>query len=135
MFRLTLAGLAGCAAMALAAAPAQAAHRQDRCEAPLPRPGATFAGPVDYVMDGDSICVRTASGLVEVRIADFNAPELKEAGRGARARAAMKAIALGRRVECRADHRSYDRMVSVCRLDGVSLGDLMRAAGIEDGGN
>lgn len=134
MIRLTLMAAAG-AALTLMAQPASAAHRPDRCEAPLPRPGATFGGVVDYVMDGDSICVRTASGLVEVRIADFNAPELKEAGRGARAKAAMKSIALGRRVECLADHRSYDRMVSVCRLNGVSLGDLMRGAGIEEGGN
>ncbi|MBI1408144.1 MAG: nuclease [Caulobacter sp.] len=119
----------------MGASPAEAAKRPDRCEAPLPRPGATFAGPVDYVMDGDSICVRTASGLVEVRIADFNAPELHERGRGAAAKAAMKRIALGRQVVCKADHRSYDRMVSVCRLNGVSLGDLMRAAGIEEGGN
>jgi len=134
MIRLTLMAAAG-AALTLMASPAPAAPRPDRCEAPLPRPGSSFGGVVDHVMDGDSICVRTASGLVEVRIADFNAPELKQAGRGARAKAAMKAIALGRRVECLADHRSYDRMVSVCRLNGVSLGDRMRAAGIEEGGN
>lgn len=31
-------------------------------------------------------------------------------------------------------HRSYDRVVSVCALGGVSLGEKLRAAGIIEGG-
>ncbi|HEY2355973.1 MAG TPA: hypothetical protein VGH86_00880 [Phenylobacterium sp.] len=41
--------------------------------------GATFSGPVVYVGDGDSLCVAVGEGpqnWVEVRLADFYAPEL-----------------------------------------------------------
>ena len=106
---------------------------------PLPgylRPGTPFSGPVVYVGDGDSLCVATGPGpgaWVEVRLGDFYAPELSQAG-GREARAALAKIASGRRVECVADHRSYDRVVAVCRLQGVSLGVRMRAAGIAEGG-
>src|SRR5690606_2502435 len=44
--------------------------------------GASFAGPIVYVGDGDSLCVGVGSGpqaWVEVRLADFYAPELKYA--------------------------------------------------------
>jgi endonuclease YncB( thermonuclease family) len=33
-----------------------------------------------------------------------------------------------------ADHQSYDRMVAVCKVDGQSIGDMMRAAGVKEGG-
>jgi micrococcal nuclease len=129
--------------LASALAAAYAAHA-DPCKAipdngPLPvslRPGAAFSGPVAYVGDGDSLCVAVGpepAEWVEVRLADFYAPELREAG-GEAARAALVGIAKGRRVECVADHRSFDRVVAVCRLQGVSLGDLLRRAGIREGG-
>jgi hypothetical protein len=35
---------------------------------------------------------------------------------------------------CVADHQTYDRMSAVCRIGGRSLGDLMRAAGVAEGG-
>lgn len=131
--------LAGAVA-GLAAFPALA----DPCRAipdkgPLPaflkgRP--TFAGPVAYIGDGDSLCVaigKEPSQWVEVRLADFYAPELHAAG-GAQAKAALHQIAFGRRVTCHGDHRSYDRMVARCELGGASLGDLMRRAGVEEAG-
>lgn len=118
-------------------------------------PGAGFSGPVVYVGDGDGLCVDvgaiaklakgghsgisekssafTGSTWVEVRLADFYAPELHEAG-GAQAKAALERIAKGRAVSCVADHRSYDRVVAVCQLQGRSLGDLMRASGVREAG-
>lgn len=105
----------------------------DPCEAPLPKPGQAFAGPVRYVGDGDSLCVDGPTGLVEVRIADFYAPELHAPG-GRQAKAALERIAMGRRVECRAGKRSYDRVVARCTLAGISLGDRMRRAGVQEGG-
>ena len=71
---------------------------------------------------------------VEVRLADFYAPELAEPG-GREAKGALERIARGRRVECVADHRSYDRVVAVCSVQGVSLGDMMRLAGVVEVGN
>jgi micrococcal nuclease len=116
----------------------------DPCEAiprdgPLPpylHRGAEFSGPVPYVGDGDSLCVAIgadASEWVEVRLADFYAPELQEPG-GEAAKAALGRIALGRVVTCEAGRRSYDRVVAACTLQGVSLGDRMRASGVVQGG-
>jgi len=98
--------------------------------------GAAFSGPVVYVGDGDSLCVALGEGpktWVEVRLADFYAPESNEA-RGASAKAALARIALGRRAVCRAGHQSYDRMVARCEIGGRSIGDLMRSAGVAEGG-
>lgn len=105
----------------------------DPCEADLPRKGETFAGPVTYIVDGDGLCVGHDRGGIEVRLGDFNAPELHAPG-GKEAKAALERIAKGRRIECVADHKSWDRMVSFCTLDGRGLGDRMRAAGIAEGG-
>ncbi|MGX1801850.1 thermonuclease family protein, partial [Brevundimonas naejangsanensis] len=100
-------------------------------------PGRTFAGPVVYVGDGDSLCVETiprrgGDGWVEVRLADFYAPELSEPG-GRAARDALNDIAMRRRVSCTAGRRSYDRVVARCTLTGVSLGDLLRRRGVREG--
>lgn len=126
---------------ALIATPALA----DPCKAipdkgPMPAflaPGSSFAGPISYVGDGDSICVAVGPGpqnLVEVRVADFYAPELNAPG-GREARAEMERIAKGRHASCIAEHRSHDRVVAVCRINGRSVGDLMRRAGIVEGGS
>lgn len=117
------------AGLALVASQAQA----DPCSAPLPKRGQVFSGPVRYVGDGDSLCVSGPAGLIEVRVADFYAPELNEHG-GRQAKAALTSIAIGRRVVCKAGKRSYDRVVAVCSLGGRSIGDHMRAAGVREGG-
>ena len=99
-------------------------------------PGKAFSGPVVYIGDGDSLCVAvgpTQGNWVEVRLADFYAPELSETG-GEAAKATLDRIAMGKRVDCVAQHRSYDRVVAVCTIQGVSLGDRMRAAGVSQGG-
>lgn len=116
-----------------AAAPVSAAA--DPCRGPLPaRPGESFAGLVRYVGDGDSLCVGAAEDpatWIEVRIADFDAPELGQAG-GERAKALLAAVALGRHATCIASAGRtgrvvvYDRVVAVCRVGGRPLGDLLR---------
>ncbi len=103
---------------------------------PEVRPGAVFSGPVVYVGDADSLCValgRTPDRWVEVRLADFYGPELQEQG-GREAKVALERIAMGRTVFCTAGRRSYDRVVARCTLQGVSLGDRMRTAGVAEGG-
>jgi|GEM_PF-244755 len=120
------------------------AARADSCEAvartgPVPAYlefGATFSGTVAVVIDGDSLCVAVGEGranLVEVRLADFFAPELSEPG-GAAAKAALEKVALGRRADCVANLRTYDRIAARCRIDGQAVGDLMRLAGVSEGG-
>jgi endonuclease YncB( thermonuclease family) len=117
----------------------------DPCTAPLPsRAGAQFNGVVRYIVDGDGLCVgpRVGEGptWIEVRLADFNAPELNATG-GRGAKAALTRLAMGREIECVATRgrngrvRSYDRVIAVCRIGGRQIGDLLRAAGVREGGN
>lgn len=127
----------------LAALALPAVAHADPCEGALPRrAGATFSGIVRYVGDGDSLCVGEASdpgAWIEVRLADFDAPELNAQG-GARAKAALERIAMGRHVACVAGGGrsrrviSYDRVIALCRIGDRAIGDLLREAGGEEGG-
>lgn len=108
----------------------------DPCTAPLPSPGTSFSGTVRYVGDGDSICVGSSGNVstwIEVRVADFYAPELHTPD-GPKAKAALKRIAMGRSASCIAGRRSYDRVVAQCTIGGASIGELMRRAGVAEGG-
>ena len=99
--------------------------------------GERFSGPVVHVGDGDSLCVavgpRRGADWVEVRLADFHAPELKEPG-GREARDTLKRLTAGRRVHCISRGRTWDRVAADCRLGGRSLGERMRSAGVAEGG-
>lgn len=119
---------------ALALAPTAALA--DPCTAPLPRAGSSFSGVVRYIGDGDSLCVGPEgqpARWVEVRLADFNAPELSEPD-GRRAKERLRSIAMNRTLACRAGRRSYDRVVAACTLDGNPLGDMLRRQGGIEGG-
>ena len=117
----------------------------DPCEAisedgPLPAYlsfGSRFAGPVTFVIDGDSFCVAVGPGhgqWVEVRLAGFFAPESGGPG-GARAKAALERTVLGKAAVCHANLRSYDRIVAECTVGGRSVSDMMLATGVQQGGN
>lgn len=131
------------AAFALSLSAATAA-RADPCEGRLPsRAGEAFAGTVRYVGDGDSLCVGRTSDpgeWIEVRLADFDAPELRERD-GRRAREVLSSVSLGRQVTCAATQGrsgrvvSHDRVIATCRLGGQRLGDLLRARRSPEGGN
>lgn len=121
------------------------AAKADPCKAipdrgPMPsylHRGAHFSGPVVYVGDGDSLCVAVGSGpanWVEIRLEDFYAPELHSPS-GPGAKAALERVAMGRKAECIANHRSYDRVVATCRIGGRSIGNLLSATGSIEGGN
>lgn len=108
----------------------------DPCTAPLPKPGKSFSGAVRYIGDGDSLCLGVSGDpatWIEVRLADFYAPELRAPG-GVQAKTALERISGGRHLTCRAGRTSYDRVVARCELNGVSLGDLMRREGVSQGG-
>lgn len=115
----------------------------DPCEAALPRQaGVVFSGIVRYVGDGDSLCVGPGPDPVtwiEVRLADFDAPELHSpTGRADRDR--LSRLVLGRRLDCvavRGRHGRvivYDRVIARCRVAGRPVGELLRAAGGREGG-
>lgn len=127
-FPVILAALIACAW----ASPALA----DPCEGALPAKGAAFSGIVRYVGDGDGLCVGPAgrpNRWIEIRLADFYAPELNELG-GIAAKRRLERIAMGKMLVCRAGRRSYDRVVATCTLGGRPLGSVLRAAGGVQGG-
>jgi endonuclease YncB( thermonuclease family) len=116
----------------------------DPCKATLPtQAGVRFFGVVRYVGDGDGLCVgKTADPRewIEVRLADFNAPELHQPG-GAAAKAALEGIALHHTVICMTERGrggrviSYDRVIARCWIGPDSIGELLRQAGVLAGGN
>ncbi|MCW1432119.1 thermonuclease family protein [Novosphingobium sp. JCM 18896] len=108
----------------------------DPCEGALPSAGMTFSGVVRYVGDGDGLCVGPAGRpdrWIEIRLADFYAPELNEPG-GIAAKRRLERLAMGKVLSCHAGRRSYDRVVATCMLAGRPLGSLLRAAGGVEGG-
>jgi endonuclease YncB( thermonuclease family) len=131
--------------MAIAASAYSGAALADPCEAPVEtfHAGQSFSGQVRYIGDGDSLCVgtdRDPSTWIEVRLADFDAPELRDLG-GEAAKSLLREIALGQNVQCvagggrRGGVVSYERVIAVCRVGGRSLGELMRRRGAPQGGN
>ena len=130
-----------CAAALGLASPALA----DPCEAPVTgyAPGAKVAGKIRYVVDGDGICVGAGSDprtWTEIRLADFYAPETSTPA-GQAAAAAMSRMVMGKTAECIAQRSdrgpqtfTYDRLIAVCRIDGTSVGEMMKRAGIGQGG-
>jgi endonuclease YncB( thermonuclease family) len=116
----------------------------DPCTAQLPRrAGETFSGTVRYVGDGDSLCVGNSddpSTWIEVRLGDFDAPEL-HSQEGPRSKRFLEQVAAGRQANCTAQRGRngrvivYDRVIAVCRVGGRSVGDLLRGAGAPTGGN
>jgi endonuclease YncB( thermonuclease family) len=127
--------------IAAAALMVPAVAHADPCEGALPRhAGETFAGAVRYIGDGDSLCVGADPNTwIEVRLADFNAPELHDQG-GQAGKAALEHIAMGHQAQCVAGGGrsarvvSYDRVIATCRVNGRRIGDLLREAGAEEGG-
>ncbi len=104
--------------------------------------GQHFSGEVRYVGDGDGLCIGRTSDpgeWIEIRLADFDAPELNQIG-GRAARDRLMRLVLGRSLDCVAVRgRSgrvvvYDRVIARCRLGGRAVGDLIRAAGGQEGG-
>lgn len=131
-------------AAALALVTSTAALAADPCTAipdggpapPYLNPGSILTGPVVLVLDGDSLCVARSSARdswVEIRLVDFYAREADAPG-GQAAKSALQRIALGKEVTCKMGPQSYDRVVAACQIAGRRLGDLMRAAGVPEGG-
>ena len=120
------------------------AAKADPCAAPVGgyKPETVITGTVRAVLDGDSICAGPTADpatWVEVRLADFSAPELNESG-GRFAKIALARVAMGRRATCTVQRgrsgrvTSFDRVIASCRIGGVGLADAMRRAGVREGG-
>lgn len=117
----------------------------DPCEAKVTgyKPGQQIAGPVRYIVDGDGLCIGPTADprtWLEVRLADYYAPELNEPG-GPEAKDMLARLVAGREITCtvrRGDGgrtTSYDRLIAVCAYRGRPVADAMREAGLREGGN
>lgn len=108
----------------------------DPCSGSLPQSGATFSGVVRYVGDGEGLCVGPAGRpdrWIEMRLANFYAPELHEPG-GTDAKRRLGRTAMGKALVYWAGRRSYDRVVATCMLGGRAIGALLPSAGGVEGG-
>lgn len=106
------------------------------CQATLPHKGQTFAGRAQLVHDGDTLCIgpgRDPATWIPVRLAGFYAPETYQPG-GPEATRALRSIVGDGWIICTAGKRSFGRVVAHCTVRGQDLGDLMRSAGIVEGG-
>jgi hypothetical protein len=122
MLRPYLAGLAAVAWAALAA-PCLAAPAPipQGCAADPPPRGAAFSGPVVAVLDAGTLCVAEGplpQERIRVRLADAG---------GGRDPSKLAALSLSRRVDCRAARRTGATVLGLCRIDGASLGAMLRA--------
>ncbi len=81
---------------------------------------------------------RDPSQWLEIRTADWNAPELNTR-EGRQAKAVMDQL-VGRRAVCTVQRgrtgrlTSYDRLIASCRVEGRSIGETMTNHGIAPGG-
>ena len=117
----------------------------DPCKAPVTgyKAGAVVTGAVRYVGDSDSLCIGQGPDpktWIEIRLADFYGPELNSPG-GRAAKQTLVDLTKGTEVVCTVQQSdrgpktySYDRLIAQCRVDGASLGDLMRGGGVIEGG-
>ena len=85
-------------------------------------PAYALDGPA-RVVDGDTIVI----GRERIRLQNFNAPEMNEHG-GPEAKAKLQAITRGKTVHCDGKARDkYARLVARCSVDGIDIGQTMRA--------
>jgi len=106
--------------------------------------GHVFTGQVERVIDGDTIIIRVASpstiptnrasplacgSLQRVRLAEIDAPELKEPG-GQESKQALSDMILHRQVSITWTHRGrYRRIIGQVHLDGLSINRKLVAQG------
>lgn len=108
--------------LALYSSHAAAADAPARDDAALVLPGRVVG-----VIDGDTLDVRLASGVLRVRLHAIDAPERGQPW-GDAARRALSSLAFGREIELEpVEQDRYDRQVARVRLDGRDLNaELLR---------
>jgi len=93
------------------------------------QPDSVLPGVVVGVIDGDTVDVRLASGMIRVRLHAVDAPE-RDQPQGAAAKAALSALVFGKAVDVEPfEQDRYDRLVARLWLDDLDV----NAALVEQG--
>ncbi|MGA9666571.1 MAG: thermonuclease family protein [Gallionella sp.] len=83
--------------------------------------GEEFFARVIVVIDGDTVLIRRASGLVKIRLAEIDAPEIAQAF-GAASKRSLSGMVMGRRVRIASEATDqYGRMVAHLGVDGLDV--------------
>ena len=119
-------------------------HRRTTCRAVIAFLGPPGAPPdrillSPFASTGSTQQLTDPSTWIEVRLSDFDAPELQSpTGRTDRDR--LSGLVRGRVLNCVAVRGRngrvivYDRVIASCRMNGRRVGELLRAAGGREGG-
>ena len=89
----------------------------------------SFTGLVTRVIDGDTVCAHVAGEDVRIRLADIDAPEMKQL-HGVRAREFLVGLVAGK--EVRIDSRKcdrYGRLLATLRIAGLNVNELLVRTG------
>jgi endonuclease YncB( thermonuclease family) len=86
---------------------------------------ARLAGTVVGVVDGDTVDVRLASGMIRIRLHAIDAPEMGQSG-GQASKQALAALVFGQSVLVEPyEQDRYDRLVARLWLDGLDVNAAM----------
>lgn len=91
-------------------------------------PAAAFPARVQSCHDGDTCRVITGQGVIKVRLAEIDAPEIDQPY-GTAARAVLCSMVCGRDVDVEPRGTSYDRIVGLIRINGLDTSEAMVRAG------
>lgn len=87
-----------------------------------------FSGYVQSCHDGDTCRLKTGQGVVKIRLAEIDAPEIDQPF-GVEAQRIICAMICGRDVEVEERGTSYDRIVGLIRVQGIDTSEAMVRAG------
>lgn len=91
-----------------------------------PAQAQSLTGTVTHVRDGDTIVV----GKLAVRLNGVHAPERQDTG-GSEATEFMRSLTFGKSLRCELNgERTYDRLVGICYLQGIDIGETIVKAGL-----
>lgn len=83
--------------------------------------GEEFFARVIVVIDGDTVLIRRSSGLVKIRLAGIDAPEIAQ-DFGATAKHSLSGLVKGRQVKIASEAMDqYGRMVAHLSVDGLDV--------------
>ena len=91
-------------------------------------PAFAFSARVLRCHDGDTCTVDTGQGVLKIRLAEIDAPEIDQPY-GIQAQRVICSMVCGRVVDIQPRGTSYDRVVGLIRINGIDTSEAMVRAG------